>query len=338
MRILKLVLIILGALIGIFLLVNLFLPSKVEVSRSINIKGSKQAAFDQVIDFRNWETWSPWLAQDSTMAFKYTERTKGEGAAYSWTTKKPEGGGSQRITRVVGIDSIFTHMVFEEQGEADGTWAFTQINENRTEVTWGFTAEFPFFFRIMGLMVEGQVANDFETGLANIKYLVESQKIKTVESPITMVEKDSISFFSITQNVDMAEFAENGSEYFTKNYTKIVNYLGKEMQKVKDAPFAIFHEWNEETRSTTIEFCIPILTDLEEKEDIQKRVLSKSKGLEVDYYGPYELTGKAHKMIEDYALENKVDLAGIGLEFYVTDPSEEPDTSKWLTKIYYPSL
>ncbi len=338
MRYLKLTLIILGALIGLYLIISLFLPSTVEVSRSINIKGSKQAAFDQVIDFQNWEAWSPWLAKDSTMRFQYNEQTAGEGASYAWTTKMDEGGGSQRITRVVGNDSIYTHIVFDQQGEADGYWSFTQVNDNRTEVTWGFSAEFPFLFRIMGLMVEGSVANDFEIGLANIKYLVESQKIKTVESPVQMVEKDSIPFFSITQTVNMAEFAENGSEYFAKNYTKIINYLGKEMANVKGAPFAIYHEWNEETRSTTIEFCIPIVTELEEKEDIQKRVLSQSKGLEVDYYGPYELTGKAHELIESYALENKVDLAGVGIEFYVTDPSEEPDTSKWLTKVYYPVL
>ncbi len=337
MRILKLVLIILLILFGIYVIISLFLPSEVVVQRSINIKGSKKAAFEQVVDFRNWENWSPWLAKDPSMKFRYNEQTTGQGASYSWTSDQDEGG-SQRITKVVENDSIKTHIIFNGMGEADGFWSFNKVSDNRIEVTWGFVTKYSFFMRIFGSLFKGAIAGDFETGLANIKYLVESQKVETVESPVITVEKDSIPFFSITQTVDMAEFAENGSEYFAKNYTKIINYLGKDMQKVKDAPFAIYHEWNEETRQTTIEFCIPILTDLEEQDEIQKRVLSASKGLEVDFYGPYELTGKAHQMIEDYALENKIELAGIGLEFYVTDPSEEPDTNKWLTKVYYPTL
>ena len=336
MRILKLVLIILGGLIGLFLLISLFLPSKVEVNRSINIKGSKKAVFEQINEFRNWEAWSPWLADDPSMTFNYSDQTAGEGASYSWNSDDPQNRGSQRITKVYEMDSLFTHMVFENAGEADGKFTFIQINDSRMELTWAFQTEFSFFMRWMGLLVEGDVANSFETGLANIKYLVESQKIKTIESPVKEIDKDSVNFFSITQTVSMAEFAENGSEYFARNYTKIINYLGKELQKVEDAPFAIFHEWDEETRQSTIEFCIPIITDLEEQDDIQKRMMAASKGLEVDYYGPYELTGKAHKLIEDYALENQIDLLGVGLEYYVTDPSEEPDTNKWLTKVYYP--
>lgn len=336
MRVLKLILIILAILFGVYVLINLFLPSTVVVQRSINIKGSKRAAFEQVVDFRNWEAWSPWLSKDPTMRFQYNEQTAGEGASYSWTSEENEGG-SMRINKVVDTDSIRTHIIFNGMGEADGFWSFTRINDSRTEVTWGFETEYPFFIRIFGQFLKGSIASDFETGLANIKYLVESQKIETVESPVNKVEKDSIPFFSVTETIDMAEFAENGSEYFARNFTKVVNYLGKEMQNTTGPPFAIYHEWDEETRQTTIEFCIPVLTELEERDDIQKRVLSASQGLEVDFMGPYELTGKAHQMIEEYALENQIDLMGIGLEFYVTDPSEEPDTSKWLTKVYYPT-
>ena len=99
MRILKIVLFVLAGLVGLYLLISLFLPSNFDVHRTININGSKRAVFEQVNDFRNWEAWSPWLAGDSTMVFKYTDDTEGEGASYSWTSEN-SGNGNQQIQRI----------------------------------------------------------------------------------------------------------------------------------------------------------------------------------------------------------------------------------------------
>ncbi|WP_421753096.1 SRPBCC family protein [Croceimicrobium sp.] len=338
MRILKIVLFVLAGLVGLYLLISLFLPSNFDVHRTININGSKRAVFEQVNDFRNWEAWSPWLAADSTMVFKYTDDTEGEGASYSWTSEN-SGNGNQQILSVSGMDTINTQINFEGMDPAYGYWNFNEVANNRTEVTWGFHGELSFFSRIFGLLMDGQVGNSFETGLSNIKYIVESQKNEIVERPINEVEKDSIVYFSVTESIDMAKMADEGSALFARNYGRILAYFGASADSIiSGPPFAIYHEWNEETRRATIEFCIPAQTELEASDDVDKRILATSKGLEIDYYGPYELTGQAHVQIHEHAVMNDIELAPIALEFYVTDPQTEPDTSKWLTKVYYPIL
>ena len=338
MRILKIILIILLILIGLYLLISLFLPSSFDISRTININGPKRAVFAQVNDFKKWESWSPWLAEDSTMTFRYADQTKGKGASYSWKSQEM-GNGNMQITDVRGMDTLRTAINFEGMNPAKGYWFFNEVGKGRTQVTWGFTGEFGFFERIFGLFMEGQVAGSFETGLGNIKYIVESQKNEIVELPVNTISKDSIRYYSITETISMTDMAESGSQIFARNYGRILKLLGKKADShITVAPFAIFHEWNEETRQTTIEFSIPSMADKEPEDGIKRRVLSASEGLEVNFLGPYALTGKAHIQIQEYAQANNIDLGPFSIEFYVTDPAAEADTSKWLTKVYYPTM
>jgi hypothetical protein len=73
MKALKIILITVLILVGAFIILNAFLPAKYEVERSVNINAPKEIVFEQVVDFKNWEQWSPWLAMDSTMTFNYGE-------------------------------------------------------------------------------------------------------------------------------------------------------------------------------------------------------------------------------------------------------------------------
>ena len=134
MRILKIILIVLAVIIGLYLLISLFLPSNYEVSRIININSAKRPVFAQVNDFRNWEAWSPWQAKDSTMVVRYTSDTEGEGANFSWTTDQSKDGNMQ-IVSVSGMDTILTKLNFEGDDPVDGYWYFSSAGEGLTEVT-----------------------------------------------------------------------------------------------------------------------------------------------------------------------------------------------------------
>ena len=55
----------------------------------------------------------------------------------------------------------------------------------------------------------------------------------------------------------------------------------------------------------------------------------------IDYYGDYDQTGKAHDAMEKYLKDRNILFNPPVVEEYVTDPGEEKDPSKWLTKIIY---
>jgi len=332
MRIVKTILWILLALGAIFLIVSFFLPSKYNVSREISINGPAKQIYAQVIDFEKWEAWSPWLQEDPTMAFNYQEQTAGAGAIYTWTSEE-NGGGKQRIKYASPYDTIQTVIEFDGRDPRNGLWTFNGTKEGLTMVKWGFSGELGFFSRIFGLFMDGMVGESVEIGLGNIKYIVENSEIEEVILEVYRSKLDSMRFYSITETVSMTELSP---DFFGKNFSKINAYLGKEMQNSNRPPFTIFHEWNEETRQTRVEIAIPLMSMMEGNQNIKKREMASSDALYVDYYGPYEFTGKAHQAISEYAMANETELVGMGLEIYVTDPSVEADTSKWLTKVVYP--
>lgn len=144
MKVLKIILIVVLILVGTFVIINAFLPANYSVERSTTVQAPKELVFKQVVDFKNWEQWSPWLAMDSTMTFNYGEQTKGAGATYSWTGEN-SGNGKQEMTAVSDMDTIKTHIVFEGMGESDGLWVFTENEDGTTHVSWSFSGENSFF-------------------------------------------------------------------------------------------------------------------------------------------------------------------------------------------------
>ena len=64
--------------------------------------------------------------------------------------------------------------------------------------------------------------------------------------------------------------------------------------------------------------------------------LPAGKALLVEYYGDYHGVAAAHTAIDQYINAKGVHVGMPVIEQYVTDPSLEADTSKWLTRVFYP--
>ncbi|NJK86520.1 MAG: GyrI-like domain-containing protein [Bacteroidales bacterium] len=85
-----------------------------------------------------------------------------------------------------------------------------------------------------------------------------------------------------------------------------------------------------------VEMGIPVNNALEGKGDILAGTYPQSKVATTDYFGFYDNLGKAHSDIQQWLIEMNLQVQGSPMEQYITDPASEPDTAKWLTKIYYP--
>lgn len=59
------------------------------------------------------------------------------------------------------------------------------------------------------------------------------------------------------------------------------------------------------------------------------------RAISVDFYGPYDSLGNAHRAIDLYLAEKKLRALSPSIESYITDPAKEADTLKWLTKVIY---
>ena len=101
-------------------------------------------------------------------------------------------------------------------------------------------------------------------------------------------------------------------------------------------PFGLYFTWDEENQQTEMAAAIPVSqpTTLAPFESFE---VKEQKALLIDFYGPYEKLGDAHHAMDAHIRANNLKTC-IALEQYDTDPGQEPDSSKWLTKIYYTLL
>lgn len=65
--------------------ISLFFPSRIRISRAINIKTSIAKVWDQVDDLRNWEQWNPFFSNLASKKVEYIDTAGGK-----WNALKVE--------------------------------------------------------------------------------------------------------------------------------------------------------------------------------------------------------------------------------------------------------
>ena len=332
MKILKKVGIALAALIGLILIAGIFVDKEVDTSQSIVIDAPAAAVFNTVNDFSTWESWSPWKEMDSTLQISLGEEFVGKGGSYSWTAEVV-GNGDMSIVSSIANESLKTKVNFGGEGSADGSWTFEEV-EGGTKATWGIHAPFPYPMNVMLLFMDmkGDINKSFSRGLELLKDVVEKkageQSIGSLE--VQEIEMPARYYIGVRETIKMTDITTRYTENFPKAMTAV---MGKKIE-IAGMPSGLFYSWDEETKSTDVLQGIPV-KEKAEIEGFTTAEIPASKTLLINYYGDYSGTGKAHETMEAYITANGLTSKGLAIEEYVTDPGQEPDPTKWLTKVMY---
>jgi hypothetical protein len=165
-----------AALIGVFLLVGVFLPTAVHVERSIVTSASPATVYGIVSSFRRFNEWSPWFELDPQAKYTFEGPDSGVGAKLSWVGDPSKvGTGSQEITAVDPGRSVTTRLDFGAQGQANATLT-VEPDGSGSRITWAFDSSFEdnFLGRYFGLFFDRWIGADYERGLAKLKTVAES--------------------------------------------------------------------------------------------------------------------------------------------------------------------
>jgi len=339
MKALKIAGIILAGLIILVLVLGLIAPKDFDLERSVVIDAPPDQVYPHVRYFAKQDAWYPWKKYDPNMETS-VEGTDGEiGAVYKWSGNEDVGVGQQTITALEENKSLETDLQFIEPFESNAK-AYIYLDEvpAGTEVKWGFTSEMPFPFNIMGLFMnmEKSVGSDYERGLEMLKEIVEK------ETPMSNTSKN---YDIQTTNLPTAHYAAlrktvtfgEMHDHFQIEMPKLANTAMAKGGQMAGSPTALYYEWDEENSKADMALAIPLSEKVALEAPYTMIEMPATKALLVDHYGAYESVGDAHYAIDDYMKAHGVEMAELPvLEVYVTDPEKEPDTSKWLTKIYYP--
>ena len=331
---LKKVIYVLAALVGIYLVLCLIGPKKVQVERSITVNASNEVVKKQLADFKFFqEKWSPWSGKDSAMKTTFEGETGMPGSKYSWKGNKDVGTGSMELIAING-DTILQKIIFTEPHPSGGdVYLVAKPNGNATNVTWGMKFEIGFFMRAMMLFMnmDKMIGTDYEKGLAKFKEVMESAPtVKTYNGyEIKEVIWPEKNYFGKKATV---AFDKLGA-FYAENFPKIFNDAINNKLEHTGPPSSIFYTYDEQKKQAE---CAAVISVPEgQLKGWEKfNVPAANLALHIAYYGAYNKSANAHMAMDAYMKEKGLTQTCV-IEEYITDPMTEKDTAKWLTNIYY---
>ncbi len=349
-KVLKIVLAIILILVVLVLVIAALLPKQFHVERSVVVDAHIMCPFNQVNDLMLWDNWSPFDDDDETMVKTYEGPRSGVGAVSRWESEK-QGSGSMIIIESVPFERIVTELTMEEMGSSLGYFEFEEV-EGGTKVTWGFDdeADYP-FGRIMYAMFRGMMEDSFDKGLEGIKDHCEAIHVEDPGmAPVQVVRKEEpaetgeagphLYILHINEKIiayipDAGSFADLGDK-MEKNFTELKSFVDSQGIEDYGNPFTWWHEWDEEAMTATFDCGIAVKKKVEPTGKIMIRKTDPMKMVVGIHHGAYDKTKYMYNAIEAFIEANGLEHAGGPIETYVVDPSQEPDTSKWVTAIGWP--
>lgn len=323
------IIILLGVVAVIFMAVS---PKKMQLEVSTEMNAPAALIYNVVNDLKSWPDWGTWYQEDTSMISSYSENSVGLGAKAEWQSDV-SGNGSQEIIASVAGDSIKTALIFDGfDGVSYSTWKFKEEN-GKTSVSWDMDgAESPFYMRPFNLIFKGSVASNYKNGLASLKKMVETRakekiydgyKIKTETRP----EKHYI--FN-RQEVPFSQI----SAFYQQNLASLFGKIQKAKVEMEGMPAGLVFKWDESRGVADMGAAIPTKNAIN-MQGVSSITLEERSALVVDYYGDFSKTEKAHLAIDKYMKDYGLLYDSPIIEEYLSDPAEEPNPDKWLTRIIY---
>ena len=175
----RIVLVIFGAIM-LLLIIGLFLPTKFQIERKIEISADKDSVFNYIKYLKNQNEFSVWAQKDPKMKQKFKGTDGQVGFVSSWESKIEEVGiGSQTITKITHGKRIDTHLKFlvPFENEDDAFMEVKNIAPEKTQVTWGLFGKMPYPLNAFTLFfnMDEALGKDLEGGLKNLKGKMEKK-------------------------------------------------------------------------------------------------------------------------------------------------------------------
>jgi effector-binding domain-containing protein len=99
------------------------------------------------------------------------------------------------------------------------------------------------------------------------------------------------------------------------------------------APFARYHSFGD---LVDLEVGVMVAAPITPDGNVQPGQLPAGPAAIAVHAGPYESLGSTYEVLERWLAASSHQANGGPWELYITDPSAEPDPSRWLTEIIFP--
>ncbi|WP_323788583.1 SRPBCC family protein [Psychroserpens sp.] len=310
-------------------------PNSFDVTRTRTINAPQSVVYNNVIDFKNWESWSSWVEAKPETKITLSDKTEGIGGSYSWEDE--DGVGIMNTIDTSPMHTISQDMQFGDFPKSDITWNFKPNNDGSTEVTWNISGkDLPFDFKIFSTLMGGmekQIGPHFERGLEKLDSILIAD-MKKYSVNIEGVTQHGGGFYLYnTTSCKMSNFKEKMQEMLPK----VGAYAIANNISMAGKPFVIYHKWDPENDAVMFSCCVPTTSKVITTEaDIITGQLDPFKTVKTVLKGDYENLQEAWDKTMAYIETNNLVQTETGpmIESYLTDPISQPNPAEWITEIF----
>ncbi len=317
------------------------LDNSYEVSRTKIINAPIEVVFDNVNNYKNWPSWSPWLEKDTLVELTYSDITFGKNASYTWKSDVQDvGEGSMTTVESMSFQTINQKMASIKpwESESEVFWSF-KPDKDGTEVTWRMKGEMSFgekaYLTFNGGM-DKMVGPYFEKGLAKLDAVLQTGMKKFSVNVVGLTTHSGGYYIYRTGSCKIDEYQSKKNELMPQ----IDMYVDKNKISSAGPAFSLYHKVDVENNAVIFSCAIPVsekvITDA--SSGLQTGLLKSFEAVKVTLNGNYSNLEAAWaeglKFIKENDLEEATNIPS--LEAYPTNPVLVPNPADWVTEIYIP--
>jgi hypothetical protein len=308
----KKILIFLFVLVGILLIsIYTFIPSKIFFREIVVIKANPNTAKRFLNDESQWNNW--WSKENKKDEQPLNHVYKNYQYIFNW--KMIQGSSITIKNNSILINSILNVI---------------PINRDSVAIEWKGESTTPFnpISRIEKYIEVKKLQKNLKSLLQNIKAFLENKenfypiRISQMQVKDTLLVATRYSFKSYPTPDEIYHLIESVQQYISKEGAIETNY-------------PMLHITSDSGYFETM-VAIPVNKVVPPKDNFLFKRMVPGKILVTEVKGGRYTTAHALKQLENYLEDNELQSPAIPFESLVTDRSRQPDTSKWVTKIYYP--
>lgn len=323
--------ILLPVLLAIYLIACFFGPVSYKYKNEVKIDGPYKMAYLVINDIKDWPKWYSWSKDDSSFKFSKGGREHYVGANFSFESKRL-GNGFAEITESFQ-DSLITARLKTDKlpGDLNLNW---QILPEGTKAFFlkmnaRISGRIPFFKRAFYYGLDNKLNNLMDRDLEGIKGYIE-ELIKTNFG----IKKEAFSeryYFGVVDVVVNNKIPQ----FYAKQLPRVYQFLDSMGISPSGPPAGLIFDWQAINGQVFLMAALPVDKPMKNYAGWTSFTIKPTNCFKLEHYGPYGTLRNAHTQLS-YLMDNSdFILAAPVIEEYVTSPSQEPDTSKWLTNVYY---
>ena len=173
MRLIKGFLLALAGLFIMITLLSLLIPSKVTVSRGVEMNAAAKKIFAEISVLKKWKHWHPVFKNDS-LKITYSPDSTGLNSFCEWETK----GKKNKLVITAQTDNEIT-IALQREGENEVTNTISILplqNNNNVQVEWKALTKLKWYpwEKFYGIFIEKVTGQGYEDALNSLKEYIEN--------------------------------------------------------------------------------------------------------------------------------------------------------------------